>query len=879
MDALFELDGPDPIKPAQARVNDPAPAPVEPLVEPAAADVESGWEPGPEPEPEPEDEPMPEEAWTPPTEVPAQPSSVAAAGSRPRQSYGDWGAPAPAMDASALVEGLNPSQAEAVEHAGEALLIMAGAGSGKTRVLTHRIAYLLATGRARPHQILAITFTNKAAGEMRERVENLVGPDARRMWVSTFHSACVRILRADHKAAGLKSSFSIYDQTDSANLMKLVAKELDIDPKKFTPKALLNRIGKFKDELVSPMEALAATENASKFSIDHAAGRAYAEYQRRLDAANAVDFDDIIVRTVRLLQENPQVARAYRERFRHVLVDEYQDTNHAQYILVRELIGKPGDPELPPGELTVVGDADQSIYAFRGATIRNILEFEADYPAAHIVRLEQNYRSTQNILSAANAVIKNNEGRRPKNLWTDSGAGAKIEGYAGESEQDEAQYIAGEIRRLIDAGDYSAGDIAIMYRANAQSRALEERFMRAEIPYKVIGGTRFYDRKEIKDMMAYLSAVVNEDDDIAMRRIINTPRRAIGDTAVEGIDALRRSLTTADASVSFGDALRRADEAGLQTRAVRAIGDFVSLMDDLRAIAADNGPAGVLDAIADRSGMLTAYRNSEDPQDASRVENIMELVAVGREFSEENPEGTLEDFLEKVALVADADQLPDEDGSGGVVTMMTLHTAKGLEFPVVFLTGMEDGTFPHMRSIESGETKDMEEERRLAYVGLTRARQKLYLTRAQMRSSWGAPQYFGASRFTEEIPAELIEWKIAQQSMASLRANSDRGTSRSGSWGGFGGGSGGYGGNQDRADGNTYARAGAVTSRYVPPSPPGGAGGDVGFEVGDRVMSDKFGMGKVVGTEGSGRNAVAKVDFGSEGVKRLVLRFNSLEKL
>ena len=866
MDALFELDGPDPIKPAQARVSDPAPEP--------------GWEPGPEPAPEFDDEPMPEEAWTPPTEVPAQPSPATASAAQPRRTDGDWGAPAPATDASALVEGLNPSQAEAVEHAGEALLIMAGAGSGKTRVLTHRIAYLLATGRARPHQILAITFTNKAAGEMRERVENLVGPDARRMWVSTFHSACVRILRADHKAAGLKSSFSIYDQTDSVNLMKLVAKELDIDPKKFTPKALLNRIGKFKDELVSPVEALAATENASKFSIDHAAGRAYAEYQRRLEAANAVDFDDIIVRTVRLLQENPQVARAYRERFRHVLVDEYQDTNHAQYILVRELIGKPGDPELPPGELTVVGDADQSIYAFRGATIRNILEFEADYPAAHIVRLEQNYRSTQNILSAANAVIKNNEGRRPKNLWTDSGAGAKIEGYAGESEQDEAQYIAGEIRRLIDAGDYAAGDIAIMYRANAQSRALEERFMRAEIPYKVIGGTRFYDRKEIKDMLAYLSAVVNEDDDIAMRRIINTPRRAIGDTAVEGIDTLRRELTTADASVSFGDALRRADEAGLQTRAVRAIGDFVSLMDDLRAIAADNGPAGVLDAIADRSGMLTAYRNSEDPQDASRVENIMELVAVGREFSEENPEGTLEDFLEKVALVADADQLPDEDGTGGVVTMMTLHTAKGLEFPVVFLTGMEDGTFPHMRSIESGETKDMEEERRLAYVGLTRARQKLYLTRAQMRSSWGAPQYFGASRFTEEIPAELIEWKIAQQSMASLRAKSDRGTSRGGSWGGFGSGAtGGYGGNQDRADGNTYARAGAVTSRYVPPSPPGGAGGDSEFEVGDRVMSDKFGMGKVVGTEGSGRNAVAKVDFGSEGVKRLVLRFNSLEKL
>ncbi|WP_062069832.1 DNA helicase PcrA [Demequina sediminicola] len=855
MDALFELDGSDSSKPQPARPNVTGATP-----EP---------DPGPEPEPwpEPEEEPMPEEAWTPPASEPVAPAP----------------APAPAARAlgteSPLVQGLNPAQAEAVMHHGEALLIMAGAGSGKTRVLTHRIAYLLESGRARPHEVLAITFTNKAAGEMRERVEDLVGPEARRMWVSTFHSACVRMLRADYEAAGLKSTFSIYDSSDSANLMKLVAKELDIDPKKFNAKALLNRIGKFKDELITPQEALIATEKASKFSIEHAAGRAYGEYQKRLEAANAVDFDDIIVRTVRLLQNNEDVARRYRERFRHVLVDEYQDTNHAQYTLVRELIGREGDASLPPGELTVVGDADQSIYAFRGATIRNIMEFEKDYPNAHIVRLEQNYRSTQNILTAANTVIKNNSDRRPKNLWTDSGAGAIITGYAAESEQDEAKWIADQINALRDSGDYAPGDMAIMYRANAQSRALEERFMRADIPYKVIGGTRFYERKEIKDMMAYLAAVVNEDDDIATRRIINVPKRGIGDTAVQGIDDLRRSLTTADASVSFGVALRRADEAGLQNRAVRALGDFTSLMDDLRALAVDNGPAGVLDAIADRSGMLTAYRASDDPQDASRVENIMELVAVGREFSEENPDGTLEDFLEKVALVADADQLPDDDGGGGVVTMMTLHTAKGLEFPVVFLTGMEDGTFPHMRSIESGVTKDMEEERRLAYVGLTRARQKLYLTRAQVRSSWGTPQYFGPSRFAEEIPAELVEWEIAQTSMQQLRAQSDRGTSRSSSWTGMGYGSGGYGGSQDRADGNTYGRAGAVTTRRVPPSPPGGGAGDVGFEVGDRVMSDKFGMGKVVGTEGAGRNAVVKVDFGSEGVKRLVLRFNNVEKL
>ncbi|WP_297080853.1 UvrD-helicase domain-containing protein [uncultured Demequina sp.] len=782
---------------------------------------------------------------------------------------------------SALVEGLNPSQAEAVLHHGEALLIIAGAGSGKTRVLTHRIAHLLESGRARPHEILAITFTNKAAGEMRERVAALVGPEGRHMWVATFHSACVRILRRDYEAAGLKSTFSIYDSADSQNLMKLVMKELDIDPKKFTAKALLNRIGTYKDELIDPATALAGSEMASRFTIEHAAGRAYGEYQRRLEAANAVDFDDIIVKTVRLLQENPQIAREYRERFRHILVDEYQDTNHAQYVLVRELVGPADDASLPPGELTVVGDADQSIYAFRGATIRNILEFEKDYPNAHIVRLEQNYRSTQNILSAANAVIANNEGRPPKNLWTDAGAGERIQGYAGENEQEEAQYIADEIARLIAAGEVAPADVAVMYRANAQSRAIEERFMRADVPYKVVGGTRFYERKEIKDMLAYLAAVVNEDDDVATRRIINTPKRAIGDTSVEAVDRLRRSLGTADAPVSFGVALRSASEAGLQARAVRAIEQFVALMDDLRALARDNGPAGVLDAIADRSGMLAAYRASEDPQDASRVENIMELVSVGREFSEENPDGTLPDFLEKVALVADADQLPDADGSGGVVTLMTLHTAKGLEFPVVFLTGMEDGTFPHMRSIESGAPKDMEEERRLAYVGLTRARERLYLTRAQMRASWGAPQYFGASRFCEEIPSELIEWKVSETTMSSLRARSDRRGSSSWSSGGWGsGGSGGsYGGSQDRDDGNTYAKAGAVRSRRVPPSPPGASAGDVGFEAGERVLSDKFGMGKVVGTEGSGRNAVAVVDFGDAGVKRLVLRFNSLEKL
>jgi len=572
---------------------------------------------------------------------------------------------------------------------------------------------------------------------------------------------------------------------------------------------------------------------------------------------------------VRLLQDYPEVAARYRSQFKHVLVDEYQDTNHAQYVLVRELVGD-------SGHLTVVGDADQSIYAFRGANIRNILEFEKDYPTAEVIRLERNYRSTQNILSAANAVIANNVGRPPKNLWTDAGDGERIVGYAADNEQDEALFIATEITRLTSLEPVAPSDIAIMYRANAQSRAIEERLMRADIPYKIVGGTRFYERKEVKDMLAYLAAIANEDDDVATRRIINTPRRGVGDTTIDTIDRFQRAQSSTAAregrrGPSFGASLRRADEAGLATRSLKPLQDFVALMDDLRSLAADNGPAGTLDAIADRTGMLRAMRSSEDPQDSSRIENIMELVSVGREFSEENPEGTLADFLEKVALVADADQIPDADGGGGVVTLMTLHTAKGLEFPVVFVVGLEDGTFPHMRSLESGDVKDLEEERRLAYVGLTRARERLYLTRAEVRAAWGAPQYLPASRFVDEIPAELVDWRRSETTMSSLRARADaRG---SGGWSST------YGGSQDRGDGNVYGKAGAVRTRSVPPSPPGAGAGDVGFEVGERVNHDSFGMGKVVGVEGVDRNAVVKVDFGDAGVKRLVLRFNSLSKL
>ncbi len=766
---------------------------------------------------------------------------------------------------SPLTEGLNPQQAEAVVYRGPALLIVAGAGSGKTRVLTHRIGHLLASGRARPHEILAITFTNKAAAEMRERVDALVGPESRGMWVSTFHSACVRILRSEHEAAGLTASFSIYDTADSVNLMKLVLKQENVDPKKFTAKTVLARVGQFKDELLTPAEAVTLTEGAPRYSLDHVAGIAYAAYQARLEAANAVDFDDIIVTTVRLLQDHADVAAKYRERFRHVLVDEYQDTNHAQYVLIRELV-RPAVEGEKGAELTVVGDADQSIYAFRGASIRNILEFGHDFPDAHTIRLEQNYRSTQNILSAANAVIARNADRVPKNLWTDAGAGDRIVGYVADTEQDEAEFVATEIARLIREADVAPSDVAVMYRANAQSRAIEERFIRTEIPYTVVGGTRFYERREVKDMLAYLAATLNEDDDVAVRRIINTPRRGIGDAAVEAVSAF-----AAGVGVSFGAAVRRVDEVpGLAPRSRAAIEAFCRLMDDVRALARDNGPAAVLDQIAEGSGMLAALRASDDPQDASRVENIMELVAVGREFAEENPEGTLVEFLEKVALVADADQIPAADGGTGVVTLMTLHTAKGLEYPVVFLTGLEEGTFPHARAMET--PQELEEERRLAYVGLTRARERLYLTRAEVRSSWGAPQYLLASRFAEEVPGELVQWSRSESSTASLRATSDRYPGRSGAWSSTYGSRGG--------DDDGFSRAGAVKKRLVPPSPPGVAGGaGLGLEVGDRVSHDQYGLGTVVTLEGEGKNAVAKVDFGSSGVKRLLLRFAPLSKL
>ncbi|HLZ36934.1 MAG TPA: DNA helicase PcrA, partial [Mycobacteriales bacterium] len=646
-------------------------------------------------------------------------------------------------DPAALLADLNPQQRAAVLHEGGPLLIVAGAGSGKTRVLTHRIAYLLDARGVQPGQILAITFTNKAAGEMKERVAALVGRRARAMWVSTFHSGCVRILRAEAKTLGLSPSFSIYDQGDAQRLMTLVCRNLDLDPKRFPPRALAARVSALKNELVDE-ETLAA--RAATF-VERTFAEVYAHYQRRLREANALDFDDLITTTVALLQAFPQVAEHYRRRFRHVLVDEYQDTNHAQYVLVRELVGGRDATDPPPAELAVVGDADQSIYAFRGASIRNILQFEEDYPDATVILLEQNYRSTQTILSAANAVIARNPDRKPKRLWSDTREGAHIVGYVADDEHDEAAFVAEEIDRLADDHRVTPGEVAVFYRTNAQSRVFEEVFVRVGLPYRVVGGVRFYERREVRDLLAYLRVVANRTDTVSLRRILNVPRRGIGERAEACVEALSQRER-----VPFADALERCAEApGIAARSVNAIREFVALLAELRELVGSGvGPADVLEAVLERTGYLRELRDSGDPQDEGRVENLEELVAVAREFEERNPEGSVRDFLEQVALVADADEIPDADtgGSGGVVTLMTLHTAKGLEFPVVFLTGLEDGVFPHSRSL--GDQPELEEERRLAYVGVTRAQQRLYVSRAVIRSAWGAPAHNPASRFLDE---------------------------------------------------------------------------------------------------------------------------------
>lgn len=848
------------------------------------------------------DEPLPPPPEEPPAydTIPPDPEAAAGILDYPVPAAWDnlsahqpWGSAEGSADD--LIADLNPQQRAAVEHSGSPLLIVAGAGSGKTAVLTRRIAYLLRMRGVAPGQILAITFTNKAAAEMRDRVIDLVGPTATRMWVATFHSACVRILREQaHLLPGLNTNFTIYDADDSKRLLGMIAKDLQINAQKFPPRLLAAAISALKTELTDP-DAASDEAAATRNPFDRTIAEVYTEYQRRLRAANALDFDDLIGETVRVFTTHPEIAAYYRKRFRHVLIDEYQDTNHAQYVLISTLVGTGSDAS----ELSVVGDSDQSIYAFRGATIRNIEEFERDYPQARTILLEQNYRSTQNILSAANAVISHNHGRREKKLWTDHGAGAKITGYVADNEHDEARFIATEIDALFDMG-VGYGDIAVMYRTNNSSRAIEEVFIRTGIPYKVVGGTRFYERKEIRDLIAYLRVLDNPTDEISLRRIINTPRRGIGDRAIATVNLYAENF-----GMSFADALVDAAHGkvtALGTRAKNAIAAFLELMDGLRADAAEatNAITGlpdigvVVSRILDATGYKAELEASTDPQDGARLDNLNELVSVAREFSSEaanlmayaamgagvegndpaepmvgEPQpGSIHAFLEKVSLVADSDQLPDD--STNVVTLMTLHTAKGLEFPVVFLIGWEDGQFPHLRAL--GDPQELAEERRLAYVGITRARETLYLTRAMLRASWGNAVANPASRFLEDIPEKLMYWRREEPGVGGW--DDDWGASgwSSGSfvggYGGYGGysGSGGAGGYSGRKPGGSYRKPKIPrSSRSSTPA------ANLHLEVGDKVNHDKYGLGTVQSVDGSGPHTSVTIDFGSAGTVKLML--------
>src|SRR3984893_301630 len=758
-----------------------------------------------------------------------------------------------------ILEGLNPQQRQAVLHEGSPLLIVAGAGSGKTAVLTRRIAYLLAARNVGPGQVLAITFTNKAAAEMRERVVALVGPRARSMWVSTFHSTCVRILHNQASLiTGLNSNFSIYDADDSRRLLQMIAKDMGLDVKRYSPRLLANAISNLKNELIDPQQAMAnLSDDADDLARTVAA--VFSEYQHRLRLANALDFDDLIGETVAVLQAFPQIAQHYRRRFRHILVDEYQDTNHAQYVLVRELVGHDTEDGVPPGELCVVGDADQSIYAFRGATIRNIEDFERDYPDAKTILLEQNYRSTQNILTAANSVIARNAGRRDKRLWTDAGEGELIVGYVADNEHDEARFVAEEIDALAANDDITYNDVAVFYRTNNSSRSLEEVFIGAGIPYEVAGGVRFYERREIRDIVAYLRVLDNPGDAVSMRRILNTPRRGIGDRAEACV-----AVYAENTGSSFADALEAAAEGKvpmLNTRAEKAIAGFVELLDELRGHLADD-LGELVESVLERTGYRRELESSSDPQELARLDNLNELVSVAHEFStdqanaaaldesaqppedEDVPDtGGLAAFLERVSLVADADDIPEH--GAGVVTLMTLHTAKGLEFPVVFVTGWEDGMFPHMRSLD--DPAELSEERRLAYVGITRARQRLYVSRAIVRSSWGQPMLNPESRFLREIPQELIDWRRSAPAPSFSAPVSGAGR--------FG------------VSGPSPTRSGASKRPLLMLQP------------GDRVTHDKYGLGRVEEVSGAGESAMSLIDFGSAGRVKLMHNHAPVSKL
>ncbi len=746
----------------------------------------------------------------------------------------DTQTPAPGFEGR-LFEGLNPAQLEAVTHTGGPLLIVAGAGSGKTRVLTRRIAWLIDEGHS-PFEILAITFTNKAANEMKHRVQALIGPVAQKMWVSTFHSACVRILRREAAQLGYTSNFTIYDQTDAQRLIGYVLKDLGIDPKRFPPRSLHNTISSVKNEGLDPD----TFSDRATVITEKKAADVYQEYQRRLVQAGAMDFDDLLLNSVRLFRKSPEALESYRRRFGHLLVDEYQDTNSVQ----NELVLKLADQHR---QVTVVGDNDQSVYRFRGADIRNILQFEEAFPDTTVVLLEQNYRSTQTILDAANAVITNNFGRKPKNLWTDEGPGDAITRFHADDEVDESQYVANELSRLHDGGDYRWGEMAVFYRTNAQSRVLEEYLMRVGIPYKVIGGTRFYDRKEVKDAIAYLKCVANPSDEVSLKRILNTPKRGIGDTSVAKIDAFAQLH-----GYTFFQALERADDAGVSGTAVRGIASFLQLHQSF-VLELDKGPAPTLEAILRDTGYVVELEDQRSVEAESRVENLQELVGVSRQFE------TVEEFLEQVSLVSDSDDIEEDDSA---VILMTLHAAKGLEFPVVFMLGLEDGIFPHLRALTDPD--ELEEERRLCYVGITRAEQRLYLTHAWSRMLFGQSQYNPPSRFLDEIPAELMTDAEGSRGKGRRLTSTTFGAS----------------GTSSGASRMAESRNRMVDSALKPRGPEMSGADEAGLKIGDDVRHNKWGEGVILDLRGQGDKTEAVVRFPSLGQeKTLLLAWAPLEKI
>jgi DNA helicase-2/ATP-dependent DNA helicase PcrA len=767
------------------------------------------------------------------------------------------------------LSGLNPAQYEAVTLPAGPVLVIAGAGSGKTRVLTHRLAYLVAELGASPFEVLAITFTNKAAGEMRDRVAQLLGPVGHRMWVSTFHAACSRILRREAALLGYRSSFTIYDQADATRLTDWVRRDLYLDPKRFPARQLHGQISALKNELILPAEYAQTAVGPAERRV----AEIYTEYQRRLAEASAVDFDDLLVLTVRLLREHPEVLLRYQQRFRHILVDEFQDTNAAQWEIVRLLA-------LEHRSIMVVGDDAQSVYRFRGADFRNLLKFEDSFPEATIVVLDQNYRSTQRILEAANAVIANNASTRKKHLWTDKGLGEQIVRYQGDDEHDEAAFVVREIQRLVDAAEYRYGDVAVFYRTNAQSRVLEESLVRSGVPYRVFGGVKFYDRREIKDALAYLRALVNPDDEVSWKRVVNTPRRGVGDTSIAKLDAYAQGK-----GITFQAAASEAATAGVTGKALGGLRDLLELVDEVKVEAA-GGVGATLEAVLTKSGYLAELEAERSVESHGRIENLQELVGSARMFDEQVDRGEVgglaaiggvgvgetgsvtdgpvglarvQAFLEAISLVTDLDENDPEASS---VTLMTLHSAKGLEYPVVFLIGLEDGVFPHVRSL--GDPDELEEERRLCYVGLTRAEERLYLCHAWSRMMFGSTDYRPPSRFLDEIPAELI-------------ASSGDDKPGRGRRGGGGGGE-----RESRGSGLGAHREAVVAAamRRDNEQPAGARGAEeLGLRIGDDVHHDKFGDGVIVDITGSGDKAEARVRFVDVGEKTLLLSWAPLARV